>query len=55
MIQKFCTWWKKGVRGGGAQCTKWYAEAKYKYTGNVDVEDSEYIAYLDANNLYVGQ
>jgi hypothetical protein len=44
---------EKGVRGGVAQCTKSYAEAKYKYTGNVDVEVSKYMAYLDANNLYV--
>jgi hypothetical protein len=43
---------EKGVRGGVAQCTKRYAEAKNKYTEGVDVEDPEYIAYLDANNLY---
>jgi hypothetical protein len=43
---------EKGVRGGVAQCSKRYAEAKNKYTEGVDVEDPEYIAYLDANNLY---
>jgi hypothetical protein len=43
---------EKGVRGGVAQCTKRYEEAKNKYTEGVDVEDPEYIAYLDANNLY---
>jgi hypothetical protein len=43
---------EKGFRGGVAQCTKRYAEAKNKYTEGVDFEDPENIAYLDANYLY---
>ncbi|KAF4531833.1 hypothetical protein B566_EDAN000859 [Ephemera danica] len=45
---------ERGIRGGVAQCSKRYAEAKNKYTDKKPEEGSEtnYIAYLDANNLY---
>ncbi|KAF4529586.1 hypothetical protein B566_EDAN016543 [Ephemera danica] len=44
---------ERGIRGGVAQCTKSYAEAKNKYTEKKPDPGCEpnYIAYLDANNL----
>jgi hypothetical protein len=43
---------ENGFRGGFAQCSKRYAEARNMYTEGVDVEVPESSAYLDANNLY---
>ncbi|KAF4526571.1 hypothetical protein B566_EDAN009587 [Ephemera danica] len=45
---------ERGIRGGIAQCTKRYAEAKNQYTETKPNPGckSNYIAYLDANNLY---
>ncbi|KAF4528506.1 hypothetical protein B566_EDAN016828 [Ephemera danica] len=45
---------ERGIRGGVAQCTKRFSEAKNKYTEEkLDLGcESNYIAYLDANNLY---
>ncbi|KAF4529188.1 hypothetical protein B566_EDAN017653 [Ephemera danica] len=45
---------ERGIRGGVAQCTKRFAVAKNKYTAEKPSPGFEpnYIAYLDANNLY---
>ncbi|KAF4525692.1 hypothetical protein B566_EDAN014792, partial [Ephemera danica] len=45
---------ERGIRGGVAQCTKRYAEATNKYTSRKPDPrcESNFIAYLDANNLY---
>jgi hypothetical protein len=42
---------ERGIRGGVAQCCKRYAKANNPYLGGT-VKNQEYIAYLDANNLY---
>ena len=44
-----------GMRGGISMISKWYAKAnnKYKYITNYNKkEESIFIKYLDANNLY---
>ncbi|KAF4521845.1 hypothetical protein B566_EDAN003719 [Ephemera danica] len=45
---------ERGIRGGVAQCTKRYAKATNKYTARKPDPgcESNFIAYLDANNLY---
>ncbi|KAF4520795.1 hypothetical protein B566_EDAN002371 [Ephemera danica] len=45
---------ERGIRGGVAQCTKRFAVARNKYTEEKPRPGCEpnYIAYLDANNLY---
>ncbi|KAF4526717.1 hypothetical protein B566_EDAN015687 [Ephemera danica] len=45
---------ERGIRGGVAQCTKRYAEARNKYTKEQPQPgiETNFIAYLDANNLY---
>ncbi|XP_050509007.1 uncharacterized protein LOC126886193 [Diabrotica virgifera virgifera] len=44
---------KKGVRGGVAQCSKREAVANNQYVPNYDPQQPEsYIMYLDATNLY---
>ncbi|KAF4519569.1 hypothetical protein B566_EDAN004776 [Ephemera danica] len=45
---------ERGIRGGVAQCTKRHAVARNKYTTKKPQPGCEpnYIAYLDANNLY---
>ena len=44
---------EKGIRGGISHITKRYAEANNKYMKDYDPDKpSNYIQYLDANNLY---
>ena len=44
---------EKGIRGGNANVFKRFAKANNKYMKNFDVkQDSRFLVYLDANNLY---
>ena len=44
---------EKGIRGGISHISKRYAEANNKYMKDYNPdEESTYIQYLDANNLY---
>ena len=43
---------EEGIRGGICHSIHQYAKANHKYMKNYNNEESSYIQYLDANNLY---